>query len=157
MSHQEVLSTASGVPLFHPLAALVLFALWTMTLVLALGAWRLLLVVTRRVPSGGFTPGTQHGSDAYWRLNRAHMNATENLPIFATLVLVAAYFQVPDPAFEWLTSLVLYARIAQSLIHVSSGSQAAIALRFLAFVVQVVAMIGIAAMDLKAAGAPMPW
>ena len=144
-------------PIIPPIAALVLFALWAMTLVLAVGAWRVSLVMAGRAHAGTFTPGAPHGSDTYWRLNRAHLNAVENLPIFGALVLGGSVLQVPDLSFQILLSLVLYARLAQSLIHIASGSALAVTLRFTAYAVQVVAMIVLAGVVARAAGLPMPW
>jgi hypothetical protein len=62
---------------------------------------------------------------------------------------------VQDTAFQILPSLILYARVAQSIIHVSSGSPAAVTLRFLCYVVQVVSMFVIAWIDLRASGLPL--
>lgn len=148
---------AYALPTLPPIAALVLFALWAMTLVLAVGLWRVTLVFSGRAGAASFTPGSPHGGDTYWRLNRAHMNAVENLPIFGSLVLAGSYLQVPDAAFQLLPSLVLYARVAQSLIHVASGSGFAVTLRFLAYGVQVVSMVVLAGVVARHAGVPMPW
>jgi uncharacterized MAPEG superfamily protein len=148
---------ATALPIIPPIAALVLFALWAMTLVLAVGVWRTSLVFVGRAKANGFTPGAPHGSDAYWRLNRAHMNAVENLPIFGALVLSGSYLQVPDTLFQILPSLILYARVAQSLIHIASGSAFAVTLRFLAYAVQLVSMLILAGIVARAAGLPMPW
>ncbi|MEQ1863152.1 MAG: MAPEG family protein [Micropepsaceae bacterium] len=139
-----------------PLTALTLFAVWGMVLVASIGAWRLVLVLTAGKRAGDFTAGAKHGSDAYWRLNRAHMNTVENLPIFGVLVLSGAYLQVQDLAFQLLPSLVLYARIAQSTIHLASGSAVAVTLRFTAYLVQVASMFVIAYSVLAATGVPLP-
>lgn len=140
-----------------PLAALVLFALWAMLLVVSIGIWRSVLVFTGSVPANGFPSGTQHGGDRYWRLNRAHMNAVENLPIFATLVLSGFYLQVQDTWFQLLPSVILYARIVQSLIHIASGSGIAVTFRFLAYGVQLISMFVLAFIVGKAAGVPLPF
>jgi len=141
-------------PTLPPLAALVLFAVWAMLLVISIGIWRSALVFTGNAQANSFPSGTQHGGDRYWRVNRAHMNAVENLPIFATLVLSGFYLQVQDPWFQFLPSLVLYARIVQSLIHIASGSGLAVTLRFLAYGVQLIAMFVLAYIVGKAAGVP---
>ncbi len=146
-----------AVPTLPPLAALVLFATWALALVLSIGAWRIGQVLLGQKKANDFPSGTQHGGDAYWRLNRAHSNAVENLPIFGTLVLTGAYLQVQDGLFLMLPALVLYARVVQTLIHVASGSAFAVTLRFLAYVVQVASMFLIAAVVLRATGLPVPW
>ena len=50
-------------------------------LVTAIGAFRVLQVLTRKKAANEFPSGTPHGGDLYWRLNRAHMNTAENLPL----------------------------------------------------------------------------
>lgn len=146
----------SELPLVSPIAALVLFAVWSMLLVSTIGVWRVTQVVTGTVPKGGFNPGAPHGGDAYWRLNRAHINAAENLPVFATVVLSGVFLQVGDPLFQLLANVVIVARIAQSLIHVSSGAQPVVLMRFTAYLVQVLSMLAMAAIDLNAAGVTLP-
>lgn len=130
-----------GIPILPPLAALVLFAVWALVLVLSIGAWRGALVFSGKSKITGFQPGTPHGGDAYWRLNRAHLNTVENLPIFGALILAGTFVQVQGVPFQVLPSVVLYARVVQSLIHVTSGSALAINLRFAAYVVQVASML----------------
>lgn len=145
-----------GIPILPPLAALILFAVWALVLVLSIGAWRGGLVAAGKSAITGFPGGTQHGSDAYWRLNRAHMNTVENLPVFGSLVIAGTYLQVQDLAFQILPSLVLYARVVQSLIHVTSGTALAINLRFAAYAVQVASMLVMAYFVLRATVLPLP-
>jgi hypothetical protein len=85
------------------------------------------------------------------------MNTLENLPIFATVVLSGVYLQVQDPLFQLLANVVIVARVAQSLIHVSSGAQPVVLLRFTAFLVQTLSMLTMAAIDLNAAGVTLPF
>jgi len=139
-----------------PIASLVLFAVWGLLLVISIGTWRLAMAVSGNVPQGGFNPGTPHGGAAYWRLNRAHMNVVENLPFFGAVVLGGMVANVQDPNFQMLASIVLLARIAQTIIHVTSGAQVAILLRFTAYLVQVFSMLGMAAMVLQATGLTVP-
>ncbi|MBP6011117.1 MAG: MAPEG family protein [Alphaproteobacteria bacterium] len=147
----------SGVPILPPLVALVLFAVWAMVLVLAIGAWRVGQTIGGGKKAGDFPAGVPHGSDTYWRLNRAHLNTLENLPVFGTLILTGTMMQLQDTAFQLLPTLVLYARLTQSVIHIASGSVMAVTLRFLAYAVQVGSMLVIASVVLKAAGLPLPW
>jgi len=146
----------SGIPILPPLAALVLHAAWALVLVVGIGLWRSAQVFGGQKKVNEFPSGTQHGSDAYWRLNRAHMNVVENLPTFAVLVLAGLYLQVQDLAFQILPSLVLYARIVQTVIHVASGSALGVSLRFTAYVVQVASMFVMAYIILRATGMPLP-
>ncbi len=147
----------SGVPMMPPLVALVLFAVWGLLLVVTIGVSRSLQIFFQGKKAGDFPAGTPHGGSAYWRLNRAHLNVTENLPFFGVLVLSGLYMQMQDVAFQILPSLILYARMAQTLIHVASGSALAVTLRFTAYLVQVVSMLTLALIELKAAGLAMPW
>ena len=147
----------TALPVISPIAALVLFAVWALLLVVSIGIWRVGQLLTGSVPKGGFTPGAQHGTDAYWRLNRAHANAVENLPIFGAVVLGGIALNVGDPMFQTLATIVLLARVAQSLIHISSGLQIVTLMRFTAYLVQVVCMLGLAVIDLRAAGFALPF
>jgi uncharacterized MAPEG superfamily protein len=132
--------------------ALTLYAMWAMLLVLSVGAVRVHDVVRGRAAITSFTPGTPHGGDAYWRLNRAHMNAIENLPIFGVIVLSGVAVGAGDATFNELAMVVLAARAIQSLIHIFSGSAAAINLRFTAFAVQIVCQFFMAWLILHKAG-----
>ena len=136
----------SGVPLLPPLVALLLFVIWGLLLVIAITTSRSLQIFFQGKKAGDFPAGTPHGGGAYWRLNRAHLNVTENLPFVGVLVLAGLYLQLQDTAFQILPSLILYARVAQSLIHVASGSAMAVNLRFTCFVVQVVSLLWMAVM-----------
>ena len=147
----------SYLPVLPPIAALVLFALWAIALVISIGIWRSVLVFSGKAEANGFPSGTQHGGDLYWRLNRAHINTVENLPIFGAIVLSGFYLQVQDSWFQILPGIVLYARIVQSVIHIASGSPLAVTLRFLAYGVQLIAMIVMAIIVGKAAGVPFPF
>lgn len=119
-----------------PLLSLVAFALWPVVLVLAIGAFRIPKVLMGKVAANSFPSGTPHGGDLYWRLNRAHMNALESLPVFASLVLTAVVAQTVTPAFERLCLIAVAARVAQSIVHVSGNSNMHVNVRFTFFVVQ---------------------
>jgi uncharacterized MAPEG superfamily protein len=134
------------------IAPLIFYALWAITLVLMVGADRVLLVLRGQATATSFTPGAPHGSDSYWRLNRAHMNTVENLPIFAAIVLSAYVVGEGTATFNLLATIVICARIVQSLIHILSGSALAITLRFLAYGVQLVSEIWMAILVLHAGG-----
>jgi hypothetical protein len=90
----------------------------------------------QRIPAG-----VPHGSDAYWRVNRAHANAVENLvlvvPVFWLFYAVAR----PSPTVAWLPAIALGARIVQSLAHLSSGASPAVAVRFSGLMVQYVCIV----------------
>lgn len=119
-----------------PLLCLVAFALWPIVLVLGIGAYRIPQVLTGKVAANSFPSGTPHGGDTYWRLNRAHMNALESLPIFAALVLTGVVAQAITPMFERLCMITVGARVAQSIVHVLGNSNMHVNVRFTFFVVQ---------------------
>jgi hypothetical protein len=121
-----------------PLYALIGFVFWTVFLVVSIGTVRSYLVMTGSAVPNGFDSGTRHGGDAYWRLNRAHINCLENLPIFASLVLVAAVIGAQSTTLDNLARVIVIARVGQSLAHISSGSATAVKLRFTFFLAQVV-------------------
>ena len=134
------------------IVALIFYALWAMFLVLSIGAARVHQVMTGKTGVTGFTSGVPHGTDTYWRLNRAHMNTIENLPIFATVVLAGVAAEAVDPTFNMLAIIVVCARAVQSIIHILSGAAGAINLRFAAFVVQIACQMWMAWLILAAAG-----
>jgi uncharacterized MAPEG superfamily protein len=118
------------------ITALVLYALWTIALVLMILFDRIVLVARGHAKPADFTGGVPHGNPAYWRINRAHMNAVENLPIFAAIVLAGYAAGQESHLFNLLAMAVFAARIVQSLLHIASGAQTVVNLRFTALLVQ---------------------
>jgi uncharacterized MAPEG superfamily protein len=140
--------TAITVP--HSIVALVFYALWALVLVLMIAADRTLLVLKGEMKNNAFASGIPHGTESYWRINRAHINTVENLPIFAAIVLAAWVAGMETAVFNLLATIVVSARIVQSIAHIVSGSQPATWLRTLAFAVQVVCEIWMAVLILIA-------
>ncbi len=132
-----------------PLFIVTLFALWTAFLALIVPFWRIALVATGLYRVSDFTPGDAHGSALYWRINRAHVNAVENLAVFAALAVAGIASGVTDVLFGQLCVVIMSARIVQSLIHIASGASAAIILRFIAFFVQILCYFGIGILTLS--------
>jgi uncharacterized MAPEG superfamily protein len=132
--------------------ALVFYALWAIALVLMVAGDRTLLVIRGQTRLNGFTSGVPHGSDSYWRINRAHLNTVENLPIFATIVLSGWVVGMESATFNRLATTVVVARIIQSIIHIASGSVPAVGLRFTAYAVQIACEIWMAALVLHEGG-----
>jgi uncharacterized MAPEG superfamily protein len=123
-----------------PLFCLVLFASWSILLVVAVGGWRVAQVIAGKKRPNEFPGGTPHGTDTYWRLNRAHVNSVENLPIFGAVVAVS---QLAHFSGAWLDNaciVVVVARLAQSLIHISSPRSIAVNLRFASYLTQIIAI-----------------
>ncbi|HEX4160192.1 MAG TPA: MAPEG family protein [Rhizomicrobium sp.] len=136
----------------HSIIALIFYALWALVLVLMVAADRMLLVIRGDTRANSFTPGVPHGSESYWRINRAHLNTVENLPIFAATVLSGWVVGMETLTFNRLAVIVVVARIIQSVIHIASGSVPAVTLRFAAYAVQIVCEIWMAALVLHQGG-----
>ena len=128
----------------HSITALIAYALWAIALVLTLAIVRSAMVLRGKAKANSFTAGTPHGSDAYWRLNRAHLNTLENLPIFAAIVLSGWVVGMESATFNRLAVIVVIARVTQSPIHLVSGSVIAVSFRFSAFAVQLVCEVWMA-------------
>ncbi len=56
------------------------------------------------------------------RANRAHMNAVENLALFASIVLIAKVAGVSTSVTEISAAVFFYARTAHAVIHISGFS-----------------------------------
>jgi uncharacterized MAPEG superfamily protein len=125
-----------------PLWCLLGFVAWTLVLLTAIAVARVAAVLRGEKRANEFPSGVPHGGDGYWRLNRAHMNCVENLPMFATVVLVATVAGLRGPGLDTLARVYLGARVGQSLAHVSSGGVVAVNVRFTFFLVQVGCLIG---------------
>ena len=109
--------------------ALLGFAAWTALLVLGVFLYRGLRFVTG-TPINSWPRGAKATSDAplVKRLEDAHANCLENLPVFAVIVLGAAALGRLD-AVTTLAPCVLYARVAQSLTHLSGVGQIQVLVR----------------------------
>jgi uncharacterized MAPEG superfamily protein len=123
--------------MLSPLACLVGFAAWAVLLVTCIGASRVIQVMGGKKRPNEFPGDVPHGGDAYRRLNRAHLNTVENLPIFGALVLSGVLLHVDSTLFRALPQVVLAARVGQSLAHISSGRSLVVNVRFTFFLTQV--------------------
>jgi len=125
-----------------PLSCLFGFILWTVVLLLAIAAARVRQILAGKARASDFTAGIPHGGDRYWRLNRAHLNCLENLPLFSAVVLTGAVIGADAPWLDRFAELYLAARIGQSVTHISSGSDRAIQIRFVFFGIQLLCLLG---------------
>ncbi|EMJ87964.1 MAPEG family protein [Leptospira meyeri] len=117
------------------------FALWTLGLGVFLTTYRSILVLIGKKKSNEFPAGIQHGTDFNWRLNRAHLNSLENLPLFLTVVFLTASFGKIDNFVNQAGLVILGARILQSLTHLTSTSVWAVNIRFTFYMIQIVTYI----------------
>jgi uncharacterized MAPEG superfamily protein len=127
------------VPVTVPLACLLAYVAWTVGLVLALTVARL-----RFLRAGGKVRefGVPDERRLVWRLFRAHANAVENLPLFASVVLVAAVMGRQGRALDVLAVVYLAGRIGQSLSHAAPGAGHRMNLRFRFFLLQLACLVG---------------
>ena len=118
------------------LVALCLFAGWTLLLVFCLALYRSVFSSQEGKALNTFAPdGTDVGGLGQ-RLTRAHMNCVELLPVVGAVILAAAaagQSALTDP----LAMPLLYARVAQSTVHLLSTSVPMVLLRATLFVVQI--------------------
>lgn len=100
-----------------PLHALVGFAGWTLLLIACVFLYRSMRFL-QGTPINHWPRGAKPDDDApvIKRLEDAHANSLENLPIFAVIVLAAAAMNRLD-ALAMLAPWVLYARVGQTLAH----------------------------------------
>jgi uncharacterized MAPEG superfamily protein len=122
-----------------PLLCLLALVAWTVALVVALTVARL-----RHLARGGSVRdfGVPDDRRLIWRLFRAHVNCVENLPLFASVVLVAAVAGRDGTALDVLALTYLSARVAQSLSHVTPGAGLRFNVRFGFFAVQLACLTG---------------
>jgi uncharacterized MAPEG superfamily protein len=136
-----------------PQWALLAFVLWTLLLLVStVGVARVGAILRRRARPNDFNAAVPHGSERYQRSMRAHMNCVENLPIFAALVLLGTQLGVASPAFEVAAASVVPARLVQSIVHVASGRNRAVLLRFGAYAIQLLCFCVMAACLILARG-----
>jgi uncharacterized MAPEG superfamily protein len=109
--------------------ALLGFAAWTALLVLGVFLYRGLRFVTG-TPINSWPRGAKSTNDPAFvkRLDDAHANCLENLPVFAVIVLGAAATGRLD-AISTLAPWVFYARIGQSLTHLTGTGQLQVLVR----------------------------
>ncbi|MCW8278438.1 MAPEG family protein [Pseudomonas sp. PCH199] len=128
-----------------PMWMLLGFATWTLLLLMAtVGVYRWGRILFSRVPIASFRSDQPEGEDWYRRGTRAHANCVENLPVFAAIVFVISALGVDGPAVNYLSIIVLIARVCQSLVHVAHvQTDTFVAVRFTFFSVQLVCFLAL--------------
>jgi uncharacterized membrane protein YecN with MAPEG domain len=122
----------------RPLLALLGYVVWDLALVVCILLARGGVILRGEKKINEFPSGVPHGGDRYWRLNRAHANVVENLPVVGALVLIGTAAHVHTPLYLTAPLVALGARVVQTVAHVSSGSAAAVSVRFTGFAAQLV-------------------
>ena len=128
-----------------PMWMLLGFATWTLLLLIAIvGVYRWVNILFRNAPIASFRADQLEGADWYKRGTRAHANCVENLPVFGAIVLAGQAVGVDGVVVDVLCTMVLIARICQSLVHVSHvQTDAFVAVRFSFFSVQLLSFIAL--------------
>lgn len=128
-----------------PMWMLLGFATWTLLLLMAfVGVYRWVNILFLRAPIASFRSDRLEGKDWYQRGTRAHANCVENLPVFGAIVFVMSATGVEGVAVDTLCTIVLIARVCQSLVHVSHvQTDAFVAVRFSFFSVQLVSFLAL--------------
>lgn len=109
--------------------ALLGYAAWTLALLGGIAVLRSTLTVSGQRAANSFAVSGEDVSPFSARLCRAHANCYENLPAFASIVLLAIVSgnaHITNPLALW----VLAARVGQSTVHLVSTSNRAVQLRF---------------------------
>jgi uncharacterized MAPEG superfamily protein len=121
-----------------PLQALLGFAAWTLLLIAAVFLYRGLKFVTG-TPINHWPRGAKPADDAALvkRIEDAHANCLENLPVFAVIVLAAAAMGRLE-AIALLAPWVLYARVGQTAVHLLGVGQLHVLVRASFWSVQLV-------------------
>ena len=123
-----------------PIVALAGYAGWTLLLVLTAVSARVFAIIRGSdIPLNKFSPGGEDLPGFGQRVTRAHLNCVENLPVFAALV-AAAGLSGQFGVMEGTVMFILYARIAQSMIHMISSALPMALIRGSLFSVQVILM-----------------
>jgi uncharacterized MAPEG superfamily protein len=121
------------------ITALLLFAAWTMLLMFSYVTYRTLMVA-RGSSAASWTRGSGYDVPALVkRMENAHANCVENLPVYGAIVLAAAVLgksAVVDATALWFLS----ARIAQSVVHVAGVNHVLVLVRAVFFTIQVLIM-----------------
>ena len=97
--------------------ALLLFTAWTLVLMFTYVGYRVVLVLAMKKKANSWGRDDKTDDPAFIvRAKHAHLNALENLPVFAAIVLAAVALN-KQPVVDQVAAFVLYARLAQSIVH----------------------------------------
>lgn len=110
--------------------ALIIFTALTAALALALVFYRSSLIMTGKTSADSWTRGAEKWQDSsiMQRVQHAHLNCLENLPIFAIIVLVAAFIGKLT-IIDDLACIFIGLRLAQTVTHIVMVNHWAVMLR----------------------------
>lgn len=116
--------------------ALLYYVLWMVLLVLLYATHRVPLGLMGKKPLNYWTRGNPTDDPAFLvRAQHTHANAVENIGLFAAVVLAAAALG-RSPVVDGLACWVLYARVAQSVVHLIGTSFILVLVRATLFLIQ---------------------
>lgn len=116
--------------------ALLYYVLWMIVLVLFYAGYRIPLVLTFKKPADAWGRGKPvEDPGIVVRASHAHANSVENIPLFAAVVLAAAAMG-QSAVVDGLAAWVLYARVAQGVVHLIGTSFILVLLRATFFLAQ---------------------
>lgn len=122
------------------LLSLIGFAAWTLALAAIVVSYRTMLVLSGRHPANSWTRGAAIPSPGLiTRMEHAHLNCIENLPVFAVVILAAVAMN-QAAAVAMLAPWVLAARVAQSVTHLIGVSHWLVFVRASFYTVQLALM-----------------
>jgi len=125
-----------GVHTVVPLLCLVAMAVWALVIITLVVFWRVGEVLLGKKQLNQFPSGTPHGPALYRRLERAHANVLENLPVFGAIVITGVLLGATSPLFSKICIVYIIARVFQSFFAIISSSLLIVYLRATFFLVQ---------------------
>ena len=118
--------------------AVLLYAIWTLLLPVFYASYRAPLILGGRKRADHWERGKPVDDPPLLaRAKSTHLNCTENFPVFAAVVCIAALLGKSAP-IDALAAYVLYARIAQSVTHIIGTSTVLVLIRGIFYAIQIV-------------------
>ena len=118
--------------------AVLLYGIWTLLLPVFYASYRAPLILGGRKRADHWERGKPVDDPPLLaRAKSAHLNCTENFPVFAAAVCIAALLGKSAP-IDALAAYVLYARIAQSVTHIIGTSTILVLIRGIFYAIQIV-------------------
>ena len=117
-------------PLSPAICALLCFTALTVVLALGYVGYRVALVLSFKAAANSWTRGAASHVDPaiVTRVQHAHMNCLENLPVFAAVVFIA-YAMGQLALIDELAMVFIGLRVAQSAVHVISTNATMVFIR----------------------------
>jgi uncharacterized MAPEG superfamily protein len=121
------------------MTALLLFAAWTLLLMMGYVTYRTMMVM-RGSSAASWTRGSGYEVPGFVkRVENAHANCVENLPVYGAIVL-AAYVLGKPGVVDATAVYFLLARLGQSVTHIAGVSHVLVLVRAAFYTIQVLIM-----------------